>query len=127
MERALFEWAGAGEWTCRPERLQLPSWSGLAVRHRVVAAELDETVVQSLGEQVVIVSTGHEGPEEEGLDLEGSAHPANLAIAKPEIDLRQACPLTVLVERVSRLTGRRLTTHGVRLSSGARHPVRRLD
>ena len=114
---ALFELAGAGDWICRPEWPQRGPSSGLAVGHRMVAAHLDEAIVQSLCEQIVIVGTGHQGPEKECFYLECSAHPANFAITKPQVALREAGPLTVLVERVRRLNG-----HWTRHSIRGRHP-----
>src|SRR4029453_13882095 len=51
----------------------------------MVAAELDEPLVQRMRDEVMVVIGGGQGPVQVGLELDKSAHAAELEVAQPEL------------------------------------------
>jgi hypothetical protein len=72
----------------------------------MIAAELDESFVEGMGEDVVVVGGWLERPVEVGLDLEPGTHTAELEVAHPQLGVGEVSVEAGLVQVV------RLLSHG---------------
>jgi hypothetical protein len=70
----------------------------------MVAAELDEALVEGVSDHVVVVGTWKEGTEQKGFELKGGAHAAELEVSEPELFL---CELSVPAELVEHVVAGR--------------------
>ena len=69
-------------------------------RQRDVEAELDESLVERVVDDVIVVIARDQRAEEVGLELHRRAHPAELEVAQPELAVGQVGAEAVLVEVV---------------------------
>ena len=69
----------------------------------MVAAKLDESFVDGMGEDVEIVGGWLERAVEVGLDLEGGTHAAELEVSHPQLGMGKASVEAALVQDVGRL------------------------
>ena len=82
----------------------------------MVAAELDEPLVQRVRDEVMVVIGGGQGAVEKGLELDRSVHAAELEVAQPE--LVEAEDRVDASTRFSLSSGTSITTLS---SEGAQH------
>ena len=77
----------------------------------MIAAQLDEPLVQSMGDHFAVVRTRLEGTIEDRFQLQGIAHSPELEVPQPQVSVREAGVAAIPVEHVGGLSGRRYLSH----------------
>jgi hypothetical protein len=66
----------------------------------MIPAELSETLIESLSDDVVVVVTGGEDSVEEGLQIERGAHAPQFEVAEPKFTVGEPSFLAIGIEHV---------------------------
>jgi len=81
---------------------------GFRIGDRVIAAKLNEALIEGVSDEVMVVGAGGQYSIQVGLELEGGAHAAEFEVAQPKLAVREPRFLAVGVKDVNR----RLTHRG---------------